>query len=129
VSICFVPYVHDPTRDIWMVPRAAHVDQETFALSVSNANGVDLLCALGLAPEPGGGPIPIDIFAGMVTAAARRHLDHRSPELATVEDFQDGRLTIVRVGRSKGYIERRLADLMILIQRGRAAGGTHFGWS
>ena len=128
MTICFSPYVHDPVHDIWMVPRAAGDDPDTFALPVSNANGIDLLCARGLAPEPDGGPIPIDAFAGLVTSAARRHLDHRSPERATVEDFREGRLTMVRVGRSEGYIERRLADLMILIQRGRAAGATHFGW-
>jgi hypothetical protein len=74
VSICFLPYVHDPARHIWTVPPAARDDPDTFALAVSNANGIDLLCALGLAPEPGGGPIPIDAFAGLVTAAARRHL-------------------------------------------------------
>jgi hypothetical protein len=128
VSICFLPYVHDQVRDIWMVPRGARDDLDSFELSVSNANGADLLRALGLAPEPGGGPVPIDAFAGLVTAAARRHLDHRSPALATVEDVQKGRLTVVHFGRSDGYIERRLGDLMTLIQRSRTAGATHFGW-
>ena len=128
MSICFLPYVHDQVRDLWMVPRTARDDPDSFELSVSNANGADLLCALGLAPEPGGGPVPIDHFAGLVTAAACRHLDHRSPALATVEDVQKGRLTVVLVGRTEGYIERRLGDLMALIQRGRAAGATHIGW-
>jgi hypothetical protein len=128
VSICFLPYVHDQVHDIWTALRAARDDPDSFGLSVSNANGADLLCALGLAPEPGGGPVPIDHFAGLVTAAARRHLDHRSPALATVEDVQKGRLTVVLVGRTEGYIEHRLSDLMALIQRGRAAGATHIGW-
>jgi hypothetical protein len=128
VTICFRPYLHDQVRDIWMVPQAARDDPDSFELSVSNANGADLLRALGLAPEPGGGPVPIDAFAGLVTAAARRHLDRRSPALATVEDVQKGRLTVVLVGRPEGYIERRLGDLMALIQRGRAAGATHIGW-
>jgi hypothetical protein len=128
VSICFRPYVHDQIRDIWMVPGAARDDSDTFELSLSNANGADLLCTLGLAPEPGGGPVPIEHFAGLVTEAARRHLDHRSPALATVEDVQKGRVTVVLVGRPEGYIERRLSDLMTLIQRSRAAGATHFGW-
>jgi hypothetical protein len=127
VSICFLPCLHDQVRDIWTVPWAARDDPDSFELSVSNANGVELLCALGLALEPGG-PVPIDHFAGLVTAAARRHLDHRSPALATVEDVQKGRLTVVLVGRPEGYIERRLGDLMALIQRGRAAGATHIGW-
>lgn len=128
MSICFLPYVHDQGRDIWMVPGAARDDAGSFELSVSNANGADLLCTLGLAPEPGGGPIPIEHFAGLVTEAARRHLGHRSPALGTVEDLQKGRLTVVLVGRPEGYIERRLGDLMSLIQRSCAAGATHFGW-
>ena len=128
MSICFLPYVHDRVRDIWMVPGAVRDDPGSFELSVSNANGADLLCTLGLAPEPGGGPVPIEHFAGLVTEAGRRHLDHRSPALATVEDVQKGRLTVVFVGRSDGYIERRLGDLTTLIQRSRAAGATHFGW-
>ena len=128
MGICFRPYVHDQIHDIWMVPGAVRDDSDRSELSVSNANGADLLCTLGLPPEPGGGPVPIEHFAGLVTAAARRHLDHRSPALATVEDVQKGRLTVVFVGRSDGYIERRLGDLMTLIQRSRAAGATHFGW-
>jgi hypothetical protein len=128
VSICFSPYVHDRVRDIWMVPGAVRDDPDSFELSVSNANGADLLCTLGLAPEPVGGPVPIEHFAALVTEAARRHLDHRSPALSTVEDAQKGRLTVVLVGRLEGYIERRLSDLMTLIQRSRAAGATHFGW-
>ena len=128
MSICFLPYVHDQVRDIWMVPESTRDDPDSFELSVSNANGADLLCALGLAPEAGGGPVPIDQFAGLVTSAARRHLDHRSPALATVEDVQKGRLTVVLVGHPEGYIERRLGDLMALVQRSRAAGATHFGW-
>ena len=40
MSICFLPYVHDQVRDIWMVPGAARDDPGRFELSVSNANGV-----------------------------------------------------------------------------------------
>ena len=57
-----------------------------------------------------------------------RHLGRRSPELVTVEDINEGQVTLVRVGRSEGYMERRLGDLMILIQRRLVAGATHFGW-
>ena len=128
MSICFRPYVHDQIPDIWMVPGAMRDDRDRFELSVSNANGVDLLCMLGLAPEPGGGPVSIEHFAGLVTGAARRHLVHRSPALATVEDVEKGRLTVVLVGRPEGYIERRLGDLMTLIQQSRTVGATHFGW-
>ena len=67
MSICFLPYVHDRVHDIWMVPGVVRDDPDRFELSVSNANGADLLCTLGLAPEPGGGPVPIEHFAGLVT--------------------------------------------------------------
>jgi hypothetical protein len=56
VSICFLPYVNDQVRDIWIVPGAARDDPGSFELSVYNTNGADLLCTRGLAPEPGGGP-------------------------------------------------------------------------
>ena len=58
MSICFHPYVQDQIRDIWIVPRAVRDDPDSFELSVSNANGADLLCTLAIAPEPGGGPVP-----------------------------------------------------------------------
>lgn len=124
MSICFRPYIYDQIHDIWMVPGAVHDDPDRFELSVSNANGADLLCTLGLAPEPSGGPVPIEHFAGLVTEAARRHLDHRSPALATVEDVQKGRLTVVLVGRPEGYIERRLGDLMSLMTKPRRGSDT-----
>jgi hypothetical protein len=111
-----------------MVPGAVRDDPDRFELSASNANGADLLCTQGLAPEPGGGPVPIEHFADLVTEAARRHLDHHSPVRATVEDVQKGRVKVVFVGQSDGYLERRPGDLMTLIQRSRAAGATHFGW-
>jgi hypothetical protein len=111
-----------------MVPGVARDDPDSFELSVSNANGVDLLCTLGLTPEPGGGPVPIEHFAGLVTEAARRHLDHRSPALATVEDAQKRAVDSRPRRPPRRLIERRLGDLMSLIQRSRAARATHFGW-
>ena len=105
MSICFLPYVHDQVRDIWMVPGAERDNPDGFELSVSNANGADLLWMLGLAPEPGGGPVPIEHFAGLVTAAARRHLDHRSRALATVEDVQKGRSSAApKVTSNAGWV-------------------------
>ncbi|MGH7152976.1 MAG: hypothetical protein ACREF3_03530 [Acetobacteraceae bacterium] len=44
-------------------------------------------------------------------------------------DVAFGRITVVHCGRREGYVEQRLGDLAILIQRGRAAGATHVGWS
>jgi hypothetical protein len=42
-------------------------DPDRFELSASNANGADLLSTPRLAPEPGGGPVPIEHFAGQVS--------------------------------------------------------------
>ena len=37
-------------------------------------------------------------------------------------------MTMIFLGRHKGYVEERLGDLAKLIQRGRAAGTTRFSW-
>ena len=50
MSICFQPYIHDPAHGLWTVPPTTRDDPESFELSLSNANGIDLLCALRLAP-------------------------------------------------------------------------------
>jgi hypothetical protein len=127
MSICFMPYVHDANRDIWTFPSAARADPDAFEFSVSSANGADLLLAIGLAPEPDG-IMPIDAFSGLLSAALRRHLYQRSPELSVCVDAQPGRITLIDLGRPEGYIEQRLGELMRMVQTGRAAGATHFGW-
>ncbi|MEA2733362.1 MAG: hypothetical protein QOD93_2793 [Acetobacteraceae bacterium] len=127
MTICFMPYVHDANLDIWTFPPAARADPDAFELSVSSANGADLLLAMGLAPEPDG-LMPIDAFGGLLSAALRRHLDQRSPELPVCEDAQPGKITLIYLGRPEGYIEQRLGELMRMVQTCRAAGATHFGW-
>jgi hypothetical protein len=86
------------------------------------------LLALGLEPTSYGDVIAIDVFSNLVTAAMRRQLGKRSPELPTIEDSEPGRMAIVHVGRVEGYIERRLGDLARAIQRSRTIGATHFSW-
>ncbi len=71
MSIRFTPYIHDAARGVWMAPATVRDRPDDFELWLVNANGVDILLALGLAPEPAGGPTPIDSFAGVVTAALR----------------------------------------------------------
>jgi len=127
MSISFMPCVDDPASNTWRA-LSGRTDPDGFELNVSDANGVDLLLALGLPPEPVGSPRPIDAFAGLVTAALRRHLGRRSPERQPVTEPGDGRATFIPCGRREGYIEDRLGDLARLIQRSRAAGATHFGW-
>ena len=112
MSISFL--VQDMSKD------AGELDDRE--VSVSNRNGIDLLLALGLDPDDDGGTRPIAEFAALVTAALRRHLDHRSPELANRVDAQPGCMTITHLGRPDGYIEERLGDLARLVQFGLSAG-------
>jgi hypothetical protein len=128
VSICFTPHIHDPASDLWLRPPAARADPESFELSLSNGNGIAILLALGLAPDPVGEPCPIDRFASLVTAALRQRLARRSPERAAWMDAPDGQLTIIHCGRREGHIGDCLGELARLVQRSRAIGATHGGW-
>jgi len=127
MSVSFLAYVRDDARDLWVMPALARDNADTFEVSVSNGNAVELLLALGLSPEPDG-IFTLDAFSGLVTAALRRHLGQRSPEIAPAEYAELGKMTIIHLGRSEGYIERRLGDLAGLVQCSRLAGATHIGW-
>ena len=127
MSVSFLPYVRDDVRDLWVIPSLARDDGDGFEVSVSNRNAVELLLALGLSPEPDG-IFTLDAFSGLVTAALRRHLGQRSPEVPPAEHAEPGKMTMIHLGRSEGYIERRLGDLAGLVQRSRLAGATHIGW-
>jgi hypothetical protein len=128
MTVCFTPYVRDENRETWVLPHIGRPDQEDFEVDVCNANAIDLLLTLGLEPASYGDVIAIDVFSNLVTAAMRRHLGKRSPELPTVEDKEPDRMTIVHIGRAEGYVERRLGDLARAIQRSRTIGATHFSW-
>ncbi len=127
MSVSFLPYVRDDVRDLWVIPSLACDDGDGFEVSVSNGNAVELLLALGLSPEPDG-VFTLDAFSGLVTAALRRHLGQRSPEVPPAEHAEPGKMTMIHCGRSEGYIERRLGDLAGLVQCSRLAGATHIGW-
>ena len=129
MSVSFLPYVRDDVRDLWVIPSLARDDGDGdgFEVSVSNGNAVELLLALGLSPEPDG-IFTLDAFSGLVTAALRRHLGQRSPEIAPAEYAELGKMTMIHLGSSEGYVERRLGDLAGLVQRSRLAGATHIGW-
>ena len=128
MSISFHPYVHDAANDLWLIPYAARQDPDAFEINVSNANGDELLLAIGLDPSAEHPPMPIAAFSTLVTAALRRHLDQRSPELETVADQTPGMMTVIHCGRREGYIEERLGELAALVQRSRTADATHIGW-
>jgi hypothetical protein len=85
MTVCFTPYVRGASSDAWVLPHIERPDQEEFEVDVCNANAVDLLLALGLEPASYGDVIAIDMFSNLVTAATRRHLGKRSPELPTIE--------------------------------------------
>lgn len=127
MSITFAPYVQSGNG--WTIQEDARLDPETFEVDCSNANAADLLLALGWDCDPANSePLPIDAFANLVTAALRRHLDHRSPETEPVTVAEPGRMTLIHCGRRPGYIEERLSDLAQLTQRSRSTGATHIGW-
>jgi hypothetical protein len=128
MTVCFAPYVRGASSDAWVLPHFGRPDQEEFEVDVCNANAVDLLLALGLEPASYGHVIAIDVLSNLVTAAMRRHLGKRSPELPTIEDSEPGQLAIVHIGRVEGYIERRLGDLARAIQRSRTIGAKHISW-
>jgi hypothetical protein len=127
MSISFLPYVRDDERDLWVIPTPARDDGDAFEVSVSNGNAVALLLALGLSPEPDG-IFSLEAFSGLVTAALRRHLGQRSPDVAPAEHAEPGKMTMIHLGRTEGYVERRLGNLACLVQRSRAVGATHIGW-
>ncbi len=82
MTICFSVSSYDDQLDIYNWIAGTVGDDE---ISLSNANGVDVLLAIGLEPEPAG-IVPLSAFAGLITAALRRHLDRRSPAIETTSD-------------------------------------------
>ncbi|MCW2319144.1 hypothetical protein M2322_004713 [Rhodoblastus acidophilus] len=92
-------------------------------LELSNANGRDVLDALGI--EDICDSWPIACFRAVLTVARRKRLGHRSPEIPVTEDREPGRMLVIDCGRSEGYIERRLEDLSIFVNRAFEAGATH----
>ena len=51
VSIFFLPYVLGAADDLWLIPYATRQDPDVFEINVSNANGAELLLAIGLNPS------------------------------------------------------------------------------
>jgi hypothetical protein len=127
MSISFYPCAYDSDQNLYTVLPAAGDESGDVEFSLCNANGVELLCALGLAPEPTG-VLPIEAFRNQLTAALRRRLNKRSPQLAPAEQVEPGKVTVIFLGRAEGYVERRLGELMERVQRARVVGATHFGW-
>ena len=129
MGISFVARVCDPQSGTLRLPENGAEDPDAFEVNVCNANGADLLRALGLPSAPEGGPAPIEAFRALVTAALRRHLGHRSPALPIrSKGGADGGMAMVSVDRREGYLETRLGDLARMAQRGREAGATHVIW-
>ncbi len=124
MTISFSVSRYDDRLDIynWIAGNAGEDE-----ISLSNANGVDVLLAIGLEPEPAG-IVPLSAFAGLITAALRRHLGRRSPAIEPTSDGAPGRLTLIECGRREGYIEAQLGRLARLSQTGVVLGATHISW-
>jgi len=115
MSINFLPYVRDDARDLWVIPVLAHADVDEFQVSASNGDAVGLSLALGLAPELYG-ILTVDALSSLVTAL---RFGQRSPEMAPAEHAEPGKMTMSHLGRGEGYIERRVGDLVGLVQPSR----------
>jgi hypothetical protein len=122
MSLTFSTYRRDGAKYISVL-----TDHEDCDLSLSNDNGRDVLQALGI--EDICCEWPISCFRSVLTVARRKRLGHRSPEIPVSADRKPGRMLIIDCGRTEGYIERRLEDLSMLVNRALAAGATHVAWS
>lgn len=126
MSVTFSVRQFDPKGRL-VAPAAAGADLESYEAGFANANAADILAELGLGPDLFGGA-PICAFASLVTVALRGRLGRRSPKIRARTYAGGGGATITDLGRPEGYLERRLHDLALLTQRGRAAGATHICW-
>jgi hypothetical protein len=128
MGIEFNPVISDENTGYWEVPDDARRNPDAFELSLSSSNGLDLLETIGFTESYPEAPQPIDAFAARVTAALRKSIDAPSPEIPVHVDKAPGRVTVIDLGRDEGYINRRLYDLSMLIQKSRRIGATHISW-
>ena len=132
MSVSFLPYVRDDVRDLWVIPSLARDHGDGFEVSVSNGNAVELLLALGLSPEPDG-IFTLDAFSGLVTAALRRHLGQRSPEMRAGrtrrawKDDDDSSAAAARVISSGGWAISRVSCNAAASPALRISGGANGG--
>ena len=130
MSIDFYPVRYDPDQDIFRIPQSALADLDGNSLNVSQANGLDLLAALGIGLAFG--VKSLDEFAALLANARQADLKARrgeaSPAIAATTDATPHQMTLIRCGRRAGYIEERLSRLAVVVQKGRAFGATHMSW-
>ena len=130
MSIDFYPVRYDHDKDLFRIPDAARADLDNNTINVSQANGLDLLDALGISTSCG--VKPLAEFTRLLAAARQADLATRkgniSPALPTHVDAAPGRMTMIHCGRRSGYIEERLSEMSALVERGRTLGATHLSW-
>jgi hypothetical protein len=97
-------------------------------VSLSSANVLDVLDAIGIKDSCSSSPWPIGCFRSLLTVARRNRLGHSSPAVPFAQHREPGQMTWIECGRAEGYIERRLKDLSALVNAGLEAGATHVGW-
>ena len=130
MSIDFYPVRYDHDKDLFRIPEAARADLDNNTINVSQANGLDLLDALGISASFG--VKPLAEFTRLVAAARQADLAARkgniSPPLPTYIDAAPDRMTMIHCGRRSGYMEERLSEMSALVERGRVLGATHISW-
>ena len=130
MSIDFYPVRYDADQDIFRIPESARADLDAYSLNVSQDNGIDLLDALGI--DSSFGVKRLDEFSRLLANARQADLKARkgetSPGIATTIDAGPGRMTMIHCGRRAGYVEEKLSQLAVVVQKGRDLGATHLSW-
>lgn len=97
--------------------------------NVSNANGYSILEALCIEADPCGG-LPINEFIGRGQVWLKRNIGKPSEEIEVTESrAAPDKCLVIDCGRQEGYLNRRIQELVMLAQEGKAKGATHFTWA
>ena len=97
-------------------------------LSLSNANAVDVLDALGIEDAISASPWPLPCFKALLVVARRKRIGHASPAIPLTGTPEPGSMVLIDCGRREGYIEQKLALLSDLVNHAAELGATHIGW-
>lgn len=97
--------------------------------NLSNRNAFIVLAALGVDDlDMSCGGMPIDEFMGKAQSWLQAHIGKPSTKVETKVDVGDKRCTMVDFGIDEGYVNRRIREMVMLAQDGKAKGATHFTW-
>ena len=124
MSIDFIPY-RLMSNNAWVCP----LDDMDAIPNFANGNAAEILDELGFGSEKmwEAAPVTIDLFESAVVLAITG-LDGKASQPIGPRITRGDGPTMIDCGRSYGYMNRRLDDLLNMVKLGRAAGATHVGW-